>query len=197
MNTKSLKNGLPSRKKAEELLEEAESCNKGPWANHSRNVALCAEKIAIACGMDGNKAYILGLLHDLGRKFGARHLAHVYDGYKYMLGLGFTQVAKICLTHCFGIQDIKTYIGKFDILESEQLELEIALNSVKYDDYDRLIQICDALGGAEGIVDIEARMQDVKNRYSNYPQEKWDKNIELKKYFEKLANKDIYEIVNK
>ncbi|MDE6550507.1 MAG: HD domain-containing protein [Clostridia bacterium] len=197
MNSESLEIGLPSRKKAEELLDEAERCNKGPWVNHSRNVALCAEKIAISCGMERNKAYILGLLHDIGRKFGARHLGHVYDGYKYMLELGFTQVAKICLTHSFGIQDIKTYIGKFDILESEQLELEIALNSVKYDDYDRLIQICDALGAAEGIVDIEARMQDVKNRYGNYPQEKWDKNFELKKYFENLANKDIYEIVDK
>mgnify|MGYP002508207664 CR=1 FL=1 len=69
--------------------------------NHSRNVAFCASKIAEACGMNKEKAYILGLLHDIGRKFGIKHLGHVYDGYKYMLSLGYTQVAKICLTHSF------------------------------------------------------------------------------------------------
>lgn len=88
-----------------------------------------------------------------------------------------------------------SYIGKFDIADSETEELSAALNSVVYDDYDRLIQLCDALGTAEGVVDIEERMQDVKNRYGSYPQEKWDKNIQLKEYFEKLAHRDIYSIV--
>lgn len=104
MNTVFLKNGgLPNREEAEDLLSEAETHNVGLWGNHSRNVASCAEKIAIACNMDGDKAYILGLLHDIGRKFGTRHLGHVYDGWKYMLELGYPQVAKICLTHSFGI----------------------------------------------------------------------------------------------
>lgn len=145
--------------------------------------------------MDGDKAYVLGLLHDIGRRFGARHLGHIYDGYKYMLETGYVQVAKICLTHSFCNQNIKTYIGKFDISETEQKELETALYAAVYDDYDKLIQLCDALGAAEGVVDIEERMRDVKERYGLYPQEKWDKNIELKKYFEKKAGYDIYAIV--
>lgn len=192
-----MQTGLPTRQEAEELLKEAETHNIGLWGNHSRNVAVCAEKIAVACNMDGDKAYILGLLHDIGRKFGVRHLGHIYDGYKYMLELGYAQAARICLTHSFCNQNIDAYIGKFDISESEQRELEAALNSIVYDDYDRLIQLCDALGAAEGIVDIEERMQDVKNRYGSYPQEKWDKNVELKKYFENIARRDIYEIVGK
>ena len=69
---------LPTRAEAEILLSEAEKCNPGPWGNHSRVVAHCAEKIAGACDdMDAEKAYILGLLHDIGRKFGTRHLGHV------------------------------------------------------------------------------------------------------------------------
>lgn len=40
---------LPTRKEAEELLLEAEKCNPGPWGNHSRVVAHCAEKIAAEC----------------------------------------------------------------------------------------------------------------------------------------------------
>ena len=35
---------LPSREKAEELLQETEKCNPGPWWNHSRVAAHCAEK---------------------------------------------------------------------------------------------------------------------------------------------------------
>lgn len=188
---------MPTRREAENILKEAEICNPGPWGDHSRNVAMCAEKIAVACGMDGEKAYILGLLHDIGRKFGTRHLGHVYDGYNYMLGLGYPQVAKICLTHSFSDHNIKTYIGRFDILPSEQEELEQALALAEYDDYDKLIQLCDALGAAEGVVDIEERMRDVKKRYGSYPKEKRDKNLELKKYFENLARRDIYEIVGK
>ena len=45
--------------------------------------------------MDGEKAYILRLLHDIGRKFGTRHMGRIYDGYKYMLNTGYPQTAKI------------------------------------------------------------------------------------------------------
>ena len=77
---------LPSREEAEKLLREAERCNPGPWGNHSRVTAHCAEKIAMACAdMDYEKAYVLGILHDIGRKFGVRHLGHVSDGYSYIM----------------------------------------------------------------------------------------------------------------
>ena len=84
---------LPTRQQAEELLKEAEKCNPGAWVNHSRVVAHCAEKIAEECDdMNSDKAYILGLLHDIGRKFGIRHLGHVSDGYSYMISLGYDEV---------------------------------------------------------------------------------------------------------
>ena len=53
-----------------------------------------------------------------------------------------------------------------------------------YDDYDRLVQLCDSIAGAEGVLDIEERMLDVKRRYGFYPQEKWDAHIGLRRYFE-------------
>ena len=88
---------LPTRAEAEKLVTEAELCNPGPWGDHCRVAAHCAEKIAQRCGMDGEKAYVLGLLHDIGRKFGTRHMGHVVDGYRYMLALGYDEVARICL----------------------------------------------------------------------------------------------------
>lgn len=186
---------IPDREAAHCLLVDAESCNPGPWGDHSRNVALCAERIAQAAGMDGEKAYVLGLLHDIGRKFGVYHMPHVYNGYHYMIELGYPEVAKICLTHSFSTPDLRTYIGKFDLSDEKLLEMKTLLAGMVYDDYDRLIQLCDALAMAEGIVDIETRMLDVKVRYGYYPQEKWDNNLWLKAYFEERAGKNIYEIV--
>ena len=186
---------IPDREEAHRLLAEAECCNPGPWGNHSRNVALCAERIARAAGMDGEKAYVLGLLHDIGRKFGIKHLAHVYDGYHYMLSLGYSDAARICLTHSFNIPKLDEYIGKWDIPVEQQQQVQNMLDQLEYDDYDRLIQLCDALAMAEDVVDIETRMLDVKNRYGHYPQEKWDNNLWLKAYFEEKTGKNIYEIV--
>ncbi len=189
---------LPTREKAEELLREAEKCNPGPWGNHSRVAAHCAERIARECGgMDADKAYILGLLHDIGRKFGVRHLGHVSDGYSYMMSLGYDEAAKICLTHSFQTKTLTEYIGKFDTTEEELKMIRDALETVALDEYDRLIQLCDSLAGAEGVLDIEERMEDVKRRYGAYPQDKWDFNLGLKKSFEEKTGRDIYEVVGK
>lgn len=189
---------LPTREEAERLLKEAEVCNPGPWGNHSRTEAHCAEKIAEACGdMNPEKAYILGLLHDIGRKFGVRHLGHVSDGYSYMLSLGYDEAARICLTHSFKNRTIADYVGNFDTTEEELKLIEDNLKIVEIDDYDLLIQLCDAIAGAEGVMNIEDRMNDVRRRYGSYSQVKWDANMALKKYFEDKMGKDIYAVVEK
>ncbi len=110
------------------------------------------------------------------------------------MSLGYDEVAKICLTHPFNNQTTKEYIGKFDVSDEELNLIKNTLAKVDMSDYDRLIQLCDSLAGSEGVLDIEERMGDVKQRYGYYPQEKWDSNIRLKKYFEEKAGKDIYEI---
>ena len=186
---------IPDRETAHRLVQEAESCNPGPWGDHCRVAADCAFKIAEAAGMDAEKAYVLGLLHDIGRKFGVYHMPHIYNGYHYMMELGFEEVARICLTHSFSTPDLRTYIGKFDVTEVQLQEMKDLLAGMVYDDYDRLIQLCDALAMPEGVVDIEKRMMDVKIRYGHYPQEKWDNNIALKAYFEEKCGKCIYDVV--
>lgn len=189
---------LPTREQAEALLTEAEACNPGPWGDHSRVAARCAEKIAQNCrDLDPDKAYILGLLHDIGRKFGVRHLGHVSDGYSYMMSLGYDEAARICLTHSFNEPVLDSYIGMFDTTAEELKLIEDALKPVVMDEYDRLIQLCDAIAGSEGVLDIEERMNDVKRRYGSYPQKKWDKNLELKRHFEEKMGKDLYSAVEK
>lgn len=189
---------LPTREEAIALVRDGLACNPGPWGRHCLTAAHCAEKIASACGdMDSEKAYILGLLHDIGRKFGTRHLGHVSDGYTYMKSLGYDEVAKICLTHSFNNHTVDEYIGKFDVSQEELTLIKNKLVETVYDEYDLLIQLCDSLAGADGVLDIEERMNDVKRRYGSYPQDKRDSNIELMHYFEKRMNQNIYLVCEK
>lgn len=187
----------PDRRKALELLYEAHSHNQGAWLGHSLTCAHCAERIAYFSGMDLNKAYVLGLLHDIGRKFGKRHLGHVSDGYSYMMSLSYDDVARICLTHSFNNKDINGYIGNFDTSEEETRLIREKLEDAILDDYDLLIQLCDAISGSEGVMDIIDRMSDVKRRYGNYDQDKWNRNLELKDYFENKMGMDIYEATDR
>ena len=70
---------------AENALAEAERLNPGPWADHSRYVALACRNIANRCPeLDQDLAYIYGLLHDIGRYAGVTSERHLIDGYRYL-----------------------------------------------------------------------------------------------------------------
>ncbi len=190
----------PSKQFAHFLLNEGASLNPGPWKLHSIEVAESAEKIAKAVVKNGgnlnsDKAYVYGLLHDIGRRFGVTHLAHVIDGYDYLSAMGFENAARICITHSFNLQTIEDYIGKKDVSENQLEKIQSLLDSYEYDDYDRLIQLLDSTCNADGTKNLEKRMEDVKNRYGYYPQAKYNKNFELKAYFEKLMGKDLYTVL--
>lgn len=187
--------GYPIRNEAERILAEAEHLNPGPWVEHSKNVAHCAEAIANVCeDMDSEKAFILGLLHDVGRRAGVGQLMHVYYGWRYMLELGYPEVAKVCLSHSYNTHSMDDDMAICDITEEQRGELKDALKACVFDDYDLLIQLCDSIAMAEGVVDICVRMSDIKRRYGSYPQAKWDKNLELLEYFSNKTGKDVYEI---
>lgn len=101
------------------------------------------------------------------------------------------------MTHSFNNHTVDEYIGKLDVSGEEMEMIKTELARTVYDDYDRLIQLCDSLAGAEGVLDIEDRMNDVKKRYGFYPQKKWDSNMRLKQYFEEKMKKDIYLVCEK
>ena len=191
------KGRYPSATEAEALLADAEQRNPGPWGNHSRITARCAERIARYSGLCPEKAYVLGLLHDIGRRFGKRHLGHVSDGYSYMAGLGYPDAARICLTHSFNGMRIGDYVGNFDTTEEETELIRRKLREAVPDDYDLLIQLCDAISGADRVVDMEERMADVKRRYGRYGREKWNRNLALKALFETRMGLNLYEAVEK
>lgn len=190
----------PSRCTAEYLLQESVALNPGPWEKHSIAVAKAAEKVAKAVAaaggnMDADAAYCYGLLHDIGRRCGHTYMAHVIDGYNYLHNLGYDNAARICITHSFNLQTTDDYIGEKDVSPEQFQQIKHLLTEKPLDDYDRLIQLLDSTCGADGTQNLEARMNDVKKRYGYYPQGKWEKNFELKEYFEKLTGKDFYEII--
>jgi len=186
---------FPTKSKAIEIIADSEKLNPGPWVRHSFLAAECAEKIAKACGLDYDKAYVLGLLHDIGRRFGTSHFGHIVDGYRYMLSLEYYEVARVCLTHSFSTQCIDEYIGNIDVSKLDFNEFKEKLETIKFDDYDKLIQLCDCLCGVE-IMNMNDRMDDVKKRYGNYPENKRIANLELKSYFEELSKENIYSIIS-
>ena len=75
---------LLTRDIAEKALKDASTANPGPWADHSRYVALACENIAKHCpDLDADTAYTYGILHDIGRYAGVTSERHLLDGYRY------------------------------------------------------------------------------------------------------------------
>ena len=187
---------IPDKETANELLTWAGKKNPGKWIEHSYNVARSAETIAKECSLDSDFAYILGLLHDIGRYEGVTNLRHVYVGYNLMKEKGYNDIAKICLTHSFPYKNFGSFQGNIDCTSDEIIYLKNELEKIDYNDYDKLIQLCDGISLAEGITLVEIRIVDVVKRYgfNEYTLNKWNAIFEIKKYFENKCNKNIYEL---
>lgn len=180
-----------------ELLLAAEN-NPGPWEQHSESVAknamLIAEKVP---GMDAEKAYKMGLLHDIGRRVGVTGMRHIIDGYEYLLEMEEEELADICVTHSFPVKNAGFYEGKKDVTQGQLAFIQSFLNEREYNDYDKLIQLCDAISLPEGACIAEKRFVDVALRHGTqeYTTQRWRKYLELKKYFDGLCGCDIYALL--
>lgn len=183
---------------AREELKIAVRNNPGPWEQHSESTAENARRIAEKVpGMDPTKAYILGLLHDIGRRAGVTGMRHLIDGYDYMLLLDQPEVATICLTHSFAAKNIEYFEGKHDCTPEQKAFIKDFLDHHEYDDYDKLIQLCDAVSLPEGACIMEKRFVDVALRYGvqDYTTKRWRAYLELKKYFDSLCGCDVYTLL--
>lgn len=192
------KSGIPSIKEAKDLLKEAEEMNPGKWVQHSVHAAEAAQAIAENCpGMNPDKAFVVGLLHDIGRRYGVTDMRHTLDGYNFCKSKGYDIPAKICITHSFNCKYMECAFGGWDCSEDEYNFVKNYIETIEYDDYDRLIQLCDALALPDGFVLMEKRMVDVALRHGihKYIIPKWKATFETKEYFEKKMGKSIYSIL--
>ncbi len=104
-------------------------------------------------------------MHDIGRRTGIAAMRHIIDGYDYAMSRGWDEVARVCLTHSFPIQDVDADIGKKDVTAGQYEFIRSCLNRLEYDDYDRLIILCDSLASADGFCILEKRFVDTARRY--------------------------------
>lgn len=157
---------LPDPQQAEAVLREGASLNPGNWVRHSQVVAQAARTIAAHHPkLDPARAYVLGLLHDIGRREGPSDMIHILDGYHFMQDLDWEEPARICLTHSYPIKDAASGAGKWDGSQVNLQFVQDFLDRVEYTRYDRLIQLCDAISLPEGVCLMEKRLLDVIVRH--------------------------------
>jgi hypothetical protein len=186
---------LPDKKQAEKELEIASRLNPGPWIEHCRNSGVAAQLIASRTGvLDPEKAFVLGTLHDIGRRVGIVSIPrHVLAGYEYSLEKGWDELGKICVTHTYPLMELEFAHD----LNLEEKQILTIIREMQFDDYDRLIQMCDALALAGGFCLLEKRFVDVARRYgvTSTTVQRWDKVFEIKDYFEKLMGCSVYDLL--
>lgn len=187
---------LPTIEKAEKELQIAGELNPGPWIKHSLNVGIAARNIAEKIpSLDENKAYIVGILHDIGRRVGIVNIPkHVYEGYKFCSEKGWDEAARVCMTHSYVLMKDEF---EYEPSTKEEIEIKKYIMNCDADDYDRLIQLCDSLATDYGFVIIEKRFVDVTRRYGimeGYVKG-WNKTFEIKENFEKVMGCSVYDVL--
>ncbi|CAM3531819.1 HD/PDEase domain-containing protein [Deinococcus saxicola] len=189
---------LPDIETAEGLLLEAAVLNPGAWVKHSRNVALAARHIAeVHPRLDPTRAYTLGLLHDIGRRTGPNLSRHILDGHDFLLGLGYTEAARIAVTHSFMVPDLASLQGGWDGTPDEWRRLGELLQNAAQTDEDRLLQLCDTLGLGDGFCTLEERIVGSALRYGVQPStpDKWRAMLKLKADFDRECGVNIYRLL--
>lgn len=193
------RNGVPTLEEAMLILKEAEKLNPGNWVKHSMFVAEGAKLIAEQIdNLDSELAYILGLLHDIGRREGIYGMRHGIDGYNYAISKGYDLVARTCLSHtAFKHNGEFVIAGKWDGTIEEYNFAKDYLSHTDENDYDKLIKLCDYLALPKGFVLIEKRIVEIALRggINEHTIPRWKSTFEIKQYFENKMDKSIYDIL--
>ena len=165
-----------------------------------------ASKTAVYAGMNSAKAGALGLLHDCGYRKGeiTDNVFHGLEGYDFLMSLGYPKAAQICLTHSFPDKNFAPEEIGYPI--KWMMKAKEILSTLEYDDYDRLIQLCDKISDGKKAVTIEKRVRAIKERYCCKTRGIYNitkrrlrtllkEGRELKAYFDKLCGRDVYDIL--
>lgn len=187
----------PTEREALTELEKGYEINPTRWVDHCRYTGEAARNIASASGLDGNKAYVLGLLHDIGRRFGLSGIRHIVDGYNYAMEKGWDEVARISMTHSFAKNVPAINPSMMDLTEEEYEFTKRYLSSIEFDDYDLLMHLCDNIALHSGYVLMEKRMVDISMRHGVHEGtvKRWQELFDIKEYFEKKMGRSIYSVL--
>ena len=150
--------------------------NTSSWISHSLYEAKATQELANILGLNEEKAGVLGILHDFGRKY-IHDFTHVTRGYEALIDLGWEDEARACLIHSFinagrcancDPAEPGFYIDKNGNPAWEESakrdDIADVLDSLEYDDYDMVLNIADLMATDSGIVSPYDRVQDVATR---------------------------------
>ena len=150
--------------------------NTSSWLSHSLFESILCGQLAETIGLDSNKAKILGLLHDIGRKQ-THDFSHTIRGYEMLVDLGWENEAIACLTHSFlaggrcssneqaepGFYVDDEGISHFDP-EVKKDDVTLFLEKYQYTDYDLILNIADLMATDKEIVSPLDRIVDIASR---------------------------------
>mgnify|MGYP002751423118 CR=1 FL=1 len=200
-----------SAQQAEDYISEmrdyalAKGREPGTWYmfhNHVYGVALLAKEIAaLTKDLNPERAYVMGLMHDAGKMredFEKRF--HGIIGYELLKEEDF-EAARASLLHMFGFDKFPPYekVAKmfFDNHKDYDFVCDFAVRN-PLNDYDRLIQMADAMADKRGLVTMEQRAADYAVRYHQpVSPEMFGSRMALKQYFDKKTGVDIYSLFEK
>ena len=178
-----------------------------PWPVHREYIFHTTGVADSACAiaaktpyLNPEKAYVVGLLHDYGKKYDERATGkfHARTGYEELSAMGYADVARICLTHSF--PDVDFDDRDYSSYRPEWLSwARRELKKVVCDDYDRLIQLCDLFFEGMSKVGFAARFAGIEKRYRLLPEQTARLKAAAKRnklFFDELCGVDIYELLN-
>lgn len=199
---------MPSRFEAEKIWENGivYRHEHDGWAPqleqeyrfHTTGVARFSALLAEAFGIDAEKAYILGLLHDYGKRNNEfeSNIFHGLEGYREMMRMGYDEVARICLTHTFRDKDFSN--EEYNYPDQWLNESRNLLQQYDYDDYDLIVQYADLFFEGLNIVKLDDRIAAIAARYKISPQQLKnlsDSAFNLKKQIDFRCGCDSYQIL--
>ena len=177
-----------NKRDAGNLFYQQAILKPGAWVHHCMHAAQAAEILAEALGLNENEAYSMGLLHDIGRSLTDGQFQHIACGYEFMMKQNEPEIARICLSHSFPVQDIHSYAGRIDVSKEEEQFYADLLSSLRYDAYDRLIQLVDAISVPDGYIPLEQRQKKLAEKYGPNPFAK-DKLTVLQAYYVEVSQR--------
>lgn len=173
---------------------------KNEYIFHSRGVGRSCRIIAEHTpDLDSSKAYVLGLLHDCGKRIPEFSTGrfHVREGYELMEAMDYTDVARVCLTHSFYSPDFD--VALYPSYRTEWLVwAKEKMRGLSFNDYDRLVQLCDLFYEGMQKVCLKKRFEGIMKRYNldeALLKKLYQHALDNKTYFDDKCGCDIYNLL--
>ena len=186
----------------EQLKQQEISLGRLPetWYTYENHVIGTAELAWLIAseirGMNSDRLYIKGFLHDICRtEEDRKQRFHGILGYEKLIQKD-EDIARACLLHMFLWNKIPPYQKCRDLFYQKEEDYNFVAEYISHhhsSDEDYLIQLCDYLANKDGFVTIEQRAEELMARHRNT-----DISTavvccnELKEYFDKKIGHDIY-----